>query len=747
MLGDGHRARADQHAHAPFQTLLKGLGDDMVLKDWFTCMTGPSAAELTVDDVYAAARHGCVESVKSGATTLVDFMYVHPRSGLTEAVIRAFDETGIRGTVARGYITTGAEYGVPEPLLEDLDHALADPRRLIRAHNVTDARVRVGLAPCMIWTVDEETLLRTRAVADEEHALVTMHVAETPFEIENSLLRFGMPDLEFLKHLGFLGPDVLAVHCVQCRERDVRILKAYDVKVSHNPCSNLYLASGVAPVPQMNLAGVTVGLGSDGPASSNNHNMIQTLKFAPLVHKGHHRDATIMTAEKALEMATIDGARALGLEDEIGSIEPGKKADLVALRYDNFCITPVHHVVSALVYSAIGSEPDLVMVDGRVVMADGTMGTVSERDVADASQRSADDLAERSGTSRYKRRPWSRWQPNDDGERRMSAAEVKNVEAPDEVRPFVDKGEVHIVTIGGTTVGRAVYEPGWRWSEHVKPLAGTESCEQSHLGYVISGRLRIALDDGSQSEIGPGDVFAVPPGARRVDRRGRSVRARRFRGYGAVRAAPGPRRRHPLTGWEGTTAGPGARAGLEPATSDYWYDTAGLPLVRRMRASPSAPPGSRYGRSTRALSARVQTTASPGRAGRRGAPVRPGGSPSIRAPARRQGVRRRSTKAAINEPEERLMGTRRVTPAYGRAVGWLTEKVAPAGSASTASRNGPASSGPATTEPPSPVARAAAASASAIQKSTLQCAASPAPARASTATTSRDTGCSGTPPT
>lgn len=393
------------HTHL-FQTLLKGLGDDRILKDWFTSMTGPSAVVLTPDDCYAAALHGCVESIKAGVTTLVDFMYVHPRSGLTEPVIQAFEETGMRGVVGRGYMTAGADVGVPEPLIEDVDAALADARRLIRQYNKPGARVQVGLAPCMIWGVDQETLEKTRRLADEEGALITFHVSETPFEIEISLRRFGMRDLPFLEHLGFLGPDVLAVHCVYCDDKDIRILKLRDVKVSHNPCSNMYLASGFAPIPQMLLAGVTVSLATDGPASNNNHNLIHSLKFAALLHKGYHRDATIITAEKVLEMATIDGARALGLQDEIGSIEAGKKADLVVLQFDNFFATPLHNPVSALIYAALGNEPELVMIDGQVVMQNRLMQTISEARVLELAQAAATGVSERAGTARFKHRPW-----------------------------------------------------------------------------------------------------------------------------------------------------------------------------------------------------------------------------------------------------------------------------------------------------------------------------------------------------
>ena len=393
------------HTHL-FQTLLKGLGDDMVLKKWFTCMTGPSAVELTEADVYAAALHGCVESIRSGVTTLVDFMYAHPRPGLTRKVVEAFEETGIRGFVCRGFITTGAEVGIPSALIETPEAALGDARAQILQQNKPGGRVQVGVAPSMIWGVEERALRGTRALADETGALITTHVAETDFEIEQARARFQCTDTEYLADIGFLGPDVLAVHCVQCVRRDIRILKHHDVKVSHNPCSNMYLASGVPPIPEMLAAGVTVSLGSDGPASSNNHSLFQAMKFAALIQKGVHRDPTIMTADRVLEMATIDGARAVGLDGVTGSIELGKQADIVVVGTDHPAMAPVHDPVSALVYSALGHEVTDVFIDGRAVMRGGRVTSVDERGVMALSRTAAHALTTRAGTGRTGPRAW-----------------------------------------------------------------------------------------------------------------------------------------------------------------------------------------------------------------------------------------------------------------------------------------------------------------------------------------------------
>jgi 5-methylthioadenosine/S-adenosylhomocysteine deaminase len=393
------------HTHL-FQTLLKGLGDDRVLADWFTAMTGPSAVELTEDDCYLAALHGCAEALSTGTTTILDFMYVHPRPGLGDAVAIAMDEIGIRGVLARGYVTAGTDVGIPAPLVEPLDRALTDAQRLIEGWNRPGSRLRVGLAPCMSWSVDEPTLRETRALADATGAPITMHLAESPFDVDESVRRFGQRDVRLAARTGLLGPDLLAVHCVQCDATDIELLAASGTAVSHNPCSNLYLGSGIAPIPRMQRRGITVGLASDGPASSSNHSMLQAMKFAALIHKGAHRDAEIMTAEKALEMATIDGAAALGMADEIGSLETGKRADIVVANLSSLCLTPVHRATSALVYSARGDEVDQVYVDGRLVARAGTPVRVDPADLRRRSAAAARNLTERAGTAALAHRPW-----------------------------------------------------------------------------------------------------------------------------------------------------------------------------------------------------------------------------------------------------------------------------------------------------------------------------------------------------
>jgi 5-methylthioadenosine/S-adenosylhomocysteine deaminase len=254
--------------------------------------------------------------------------------------------------------------------------------------------------------VDEKTLRGTRELADDSGALVTMHLSESNFIIDEAQRRFGMRDIPFAEKIGLLGPDFLAAHCVKAQPEDIAILASTGASVSHNPCSNMYLGNGFAPVPAMSEAGIAVGLGTDGSASSSNMSVLQTIKFAALIHKGVHQDPEVMTAERALEMATIQGARAIGKDDEIGSIERGKRADIIVLDATNYCITPLHRAPSALVYSARGDEVQRVYVDGQEVVSGGEVRTVNGADVRRAAKLCADALTERAGTAYLGRRAW-----------------------------------------------------------------------------------------------------------------------------------------------------------------------------------------------------------------------------------------------------------------------------------------------------------------------------------------------------
>lgn len=395
------------HNHL-FQTLFKGLGDDKVLSDWLSDMTFPSSIHLTQEDCYTGAMIGTVEGLHSGVTTQLDYMYPHPRENLSDGVIKAFKELGVRGILARGYMDDGFQFGVRPQMAQTVDVIEKDVRRLAATyHNTENDRIKIWLAPAAVWSNSAASLNMTRELAQEIGTGITIHISETPFDRAASEELHGLADIDVMEKMGIMGPNFLMVHCVYLTDRDIRMSKIFDAKISHNPVSNMYLSSGVPPIPKFNVAGLTVGLGTDGAGSNNSNDMIELLKMTALLQKVTHRDPTIMTAGKVLEMATIEGARALGLDHEIGSLELGKKADLFIFdpTLDMKAI-PMHNPISTLVYSSGNKNVDTVLVDGRVVMENGIVVGLNESALAASGQATADDLAHRAGTEYLKKRPF-----------------------------------------------------------------------------------------------------------------------------------------------------------------------------------------------------------------------------------------------------------------------------------------------------------------------------------------------------
>lgn len=399
------------HNHL-FQTLLKGLGDDMVLKDWLSTMTFPAATNLTPDDCYQAAMLGCMEGLHSGITTMVDYMYPHNRANLSDGVIRAFQELGIRGIFGRGCMDAGVNFGVHPGIMQKKDEVEKDLRRLFETyHNTENGRIKIWVAPAAVWSNSKEMLQMLWRVTNEYNSGFTVHISETTFDREATKALHGKFDAEVLEEYGIVGPNVLMVHCCYLTERDMEMAKKYDMKISHNVCSNMYLSSGVAPIPELLKKGVTCSLGVDGAASNNAQDMVELMKFTALQHKVHTKDPLAMSAEKVLEMATIDGARAVGMEDEIGSLEVGKKADLVIFDPEE-CpkAIPMHNPVSTLVYSSSLKNITGVIVDGQTIMEDGVIVKVAdEKAVYRSAQACAEDLCARGKiTNRKEGHVWNR---------------------------------------------------------------------------------------------------------------------------------------------------------------------------------------------------------------------------------------------------------------------------------------------------------------------------------------------------
>jgi 5-methylthioadenosine/S-adenosylhomocysteine deaminase len=391
------------HTHL-LQTFLKGLGEGLRLYEWVRVVTGPSVPCMTSRDAYLAALLGGLEAVRSGVTTVVDYQYPLPDRNLYRSVAQAFRDLGLRGTLALGMTETGDQFGLPAYLFEPVEEALSgwDALTASLQDEVAHDLLSFGLAPAIVFGITRGGLVRLRDYAAGRQMLLSLHVNETADDDRATLARYGMRAIPFLEEIGFWGPGVLAVHCVRMLPEDVDTLVRHDVKVSHNPVSNMYLGSGVAPVVAMRQAGLTVALATDGAASNNSQDMLETLKYAGLVQKMAHRDPSAMTAADVLDMATIDGARAIGQGDRLGSLEPGKQADLFIYNPASARSVPVLDPVATLVYSAGSEGVTATVVAGKVVLDGGRMANVDEPALLQECQEAARSLAQRAGTM-----PWS----------------------------------------------------------------------------------------------------------------------------------------------------------------------------------------------------------------------------------------------------------------------------------------------------------------------------------------------------
>ncbi|TME96274.1 MAG: amidohydrolase [Chloroflexi bacterium] len=390
----------DTHTHL-YQTLLKGLGDDLPLMEWLDVCTLPSIPHLTPRLCYVAAALGCVESLRSGCTTIFDYMVDHADTEIYDAILQAFDDVGIQGILGRGLRDRQAENVLM--VLPPIEDQLADCVRLARAYGPP----RIWLAPGATWALDEDSLRAARRLATELGLRLSLHTDEVAFDSDESLRRFGQRTLPFLERIGFLGPDVLHAHCVQLTEDDCAILARHDGKVSYNPVSNMYLGSGVPPIPRLLDLGVTVGLGADGAASNNSQDMLEALKVGALLPKVAWRDPAIFTAADALRAATSGGAAALG-RDDFGSLEPGKRADLFLFDPLHARSIPVHDPVSTLVYSGGQVNVHTTVVGGRVVLDDRRIVGLDENAILREAQSLAEQLSEIAGTRARLDGRWSR---------------------------------------------------------------------------------------------------------------------------------------------------------------------------------------------------------------------------------------------------------------------------------------------------------------------------------------------------
>ena len=369
------------HTHLSM-TLFRGLADDLSLDSWLNDHIWPMEANLNGDYCYIGALLGAVELIKSGTTTFSD-MYFY-----MEDVARAVEDAGIRAVLSYGMI----DFGDAERREAEIKENMA----LYEACNgMADGRIKVFFGPHSPYTASEELLIKVRELADEHNIGIHIHVSETQKEINDSLDERGLRPFEYLEKIGFLGPDVVAAHCVWLSDEEIEIIKKHGVKVSHNPCSNMKLASGVAPVSKLIDNDICVSIGTDGASSNNNLDLIEELKTASLLQKVSTLDPKVLTSDEAIEMATIKGAEALGLGDEIGSIEVGKKADIILIDTNSANMVPDSSSLSSnVIYSANGSNVDTTICNGKILMENKKLTTLDEDEIYAKAKQAIKELKE-----------------------------------------------------------------------------------------------------------------------------------------------------------------------------------------------------------------------------------------------------------------------------------------------------------------------------------------------------------------
>jgi 5-methylthioadenosine/S-adenosylhomocysteine deaminase len=355
------------HTHVPM-TLFRGLHDDVTLDDWLRKYIFPAEAKNVNEEfVRWGTRLAAAEQIRAGVTTFADMYYFE------DAVAEETKAAGMRGVLGETFI----DFPAPDNKTEA---AMLDYTEKFLKKWQGDPLIHAAPAPHSIYTCSKKTLQDASGLARKYHAPILIHVAEMKKELDDSEKQNGATPVEYLDKIGMLGPNIVAAHCIFVNETDRKILAERHVGCVHNPSSNMMLASGVSPVPEMRAAGVAVGLGTDGPAGSNNDlDLMEEIDLAAKLAKITKMDPRALNAQAVVEMATIDGAKALHMENEIGSLEKGKKADLILINLNEPNAVPMYDVYAQIAYALKGSDVETVIIGGRIVMRDHKLLTVDEQ--------------------------------------------------------------------------------------------------------------------------------------------------------------------------------------------------------------------------------------------------------------------------------------------------------------------------------------------------------------------------------
>jgi len=358
------------HTHIPM-TLFRGVADDLPLMEWLNNHIWKMEAKLNEEIVYWGTLLGCVEMIKTGTTTFNDMYF------FLEGIAKAVDESGMRAVLAYGMIDLFDE--------EKREKEIKNAEKYINyIKDLNNRRITPALGPHAPYTCSKELLLEVNKLAKKYKIPIHIHMNETLDEIKMIKEKFGKEPFLYLNEFGFFdGVDVIAAHCVHLSEEEIKIIKEKNISVSHNPISNLKLASGIAPIPKLLNEGINITLGTDGCGSNNNLNLFEEIKCSAILHKGTTLDPTVVKAEEAFNFATKNGAKALNVK--AGEIKEGYLADLVLINVDKPQLRPISNIKSHLVYSFNGCVDD-VIIDGKIVMREGDIITLDEEEIYEKAE-------------------------------------------------------------------------------------------------------------------------------------------------------------------------------------------------------------------------------------------------------------------------------------------------------------------------------------------------------------------------
>ncbi|ABR50643.1 amidohydrolase [Alkaliphilus metalliredigens QYMF] len=371
------------HIHLT-QTLYRGQADDLELMDWLKERVWPLEGSHGPESNYISAQLGIAELIKGGTTSIIDMGSVHH----TDSIIEAVEESGFRAIVGKCMMDYGK--GVPDSIMEETESSIKESVALLRKwHGRDNGRIQYAFAPRFVVSCSEELLVRVRDLAREYDVMVHTHASENRGEIELVQRDRGMRNIKYLHHLGLTGEKLILAHCIWLDDEEMRLLAQTGTRIAHCPNSNLKLASGIAKIPELIEMGAYVSLGADGAPCNNNLDQFQEMRSAALIQKARLLSPTVMPAQQVFEMATLGGAEAMGMQDELGSLEPGKKADLAIINLDGLHSNPGHgvDVISRLVYSARASDVETTIIDGKIVMKDRKLTTLNENFILNEANR------------------------------------------------------------------------------------------------------------------------------------------------------------------------------------------------------------------------------------------------------------------------------------------------------------------------------------------------------------------------